>query len=325
MKKNLVLILLILCSSAFLTSAQVKKKMPSIMVIPSLDLCKRYACVNQVTIYGSIDTVADYAKAVQIEDIKLAIASINESFSTYGFNLVDLGAKLTSLKNSEAQNNARVSKGGETIIMSDLDRLKNSARPDIVIDLSFSIKNTMDQDYYCTFILQALDAYTSKSIAQASGEGVPMMDKRVGLMLKEAVAKYLNNFQTLMVQSFTKMQTDGREVVIQVQRFPSGPEFDTEYESATLGMKDELKIIIEDWINKNAVKGQYNLTDASADLMTFDPVNIPLLDTTRTPPKAFDAYSFTNGLKKFLKNDLSIESTLEQGGIGKSVLIIGAK
>ena len=57
--------------------------MPSIMVIPSLDLCKRYACVNQVTVYGSIDTVADYAKAVQIEDIKLAIASMIQRYIKY--------------------------------------------------------------------------------------------------------------------------------------------------------------------------------------------------------------------------------------------------
>ncbi len=305
--------------------AQNKNKLPSIMVIPSSKLCETYGCTKSVTINGETINVPDYEKAVQVEDIKLAIVSINESFSSYGFNLVDLGAKINALKMDEAQNNARVNKSGERIIMSDLDRLKSIARPDIVIDLTFSIKETADQDYYCTFILQALDSYTSKSIAQASGEGKPMMEKRVGLMLKEAVLKYLDNFQMLMVNSFMKMQTDGREVLIQIQRFPSGPEFDAEYTSPTLAMTDELKIIIEDWINKNSVKGQYSLIDASADLITFDPVNIPLFDTTRTPPKSYDAYSFTNGLKKFLKKELNIESTLEQVGLGKSILILGDK
>ncbi len=318
---NLIIAALFLNLFAF---AQPAKK-PSIMVIPSKTICKLNNCMKSTTVYGETKEYPDYRKAVEIEEIKLAIASINEAFSTYGFNLISLEQKLNILETEEAENNAIASKGGEKVTESDLDKLKAVARPDIIIDLTFSIKENDQGDYFCTFILEGLDAYTGASVAQGSGTGKPMIAKNVGVLVKEAVLKYIDNFQNLLTNHFVGMLTKGREIKVSIKRFPSGPEFDTEYTSKELAVTDELKVIIEAWVAKNAKNGAFATTSSSASKIDFDPINIPLFDETKTPPKAYDAQNWTNGLKKFLKKELQIESTLEPMGLGKAILIIGDK
>ena len=324
---NLIIAALFLNLFAF---AQPKK--PSIMVIPSVTLCKSKNCMKSTTAYGETKEYRDFRKIVEIEEIKLAIASIEEAFSTYGFNLINLEQKLNILETEEAENNAIANEGGEKVIESDLDKLKSVARPDIIIDLTFSIKENDQGDYFCDFILGGLDAYTGASVAQGSGSGKPMMSKNVSVLVKEAVLKYIDNFQNLLTNHFVGMLTKGREIKVSIKRFPSGPKFDTEYSSSITSTLTppasediELKEIIEEWVRKNAKNGVFATTSSSASKIEFDPINIPLFDETKTPPKAYDAQNWANGLKKFLKKELKIESTLEPMGLGKAILIIGEK
>jgi len=307
-----------------LALAQAPKK-PKIMVIPSKTICREYKCLKSTQVSGETKEYPDYRKAVETEEIKLAIASINEAFSSYGFNLESLEQKLNILESEEAENNVITNKSGEQIVETDLDKLKSAAKPDIIIDLTFSIKENDNGNYYCTFILEGLDAYTGASVAQGSGAGSGMSDKNITLLVKEAVLKYMNNFQNLLTNHFVKMLEKGREVKLTIKRFPSGPAFDDEFESKQLAMTDELKALIEEWVRKNAKGGAYSLTNASDSKIEFDPINIPLFDETKTPPKAYDTQNWAKGLKDFLKKDLNITSSIIPIGLGKAILTIGDK
>ena len=117
-------------------------KKPIIMVIPSDAYCNR---AGYVTTYqdanGKTVTVADYEKAfIQDEELRLAISELSTIMSNRQFPLKDLEATLKNLKNQSIEQALFEGSAGGSIVESPLDKIKRTAKADIIMDLDFSVK-----------------------------------------------------------------------------------------------------------------------------------------------------------------------------------------
>jgi hypothetical protein len=85
----------------------------------------------------------------------------------------------------------------------------------------------------------------------------------------------------------------------------------------------EITDYINEWMQKNTVKGRFTMADASENIIRFDQVRIPLYDENNN---ALDARQFAKGLQKYLKAaPFNFEVKLMTRGLGEAILVLGEK
>ncbi|MBU6325892.1 MAG: hypothetical protein KJS92_10420, partial [Bacteroidetes bacterium] len=78
---------------------------------------------------------------------------------------------------------------------------------------------------------------------------------------------------------------------------------------------------IQDWLRANTVKGRFNITDASENIIRCEQVRMPLYDSSGN---ALDARQFAKGLQKMLKGEpIKIPVKLMTRGLGEAILVLG--
>ncbi len=188
------------------------------------------------------------------------------------------------------------------------------------MDLSFEIKRN-GPEKYITFNLRGLDAYTSKQIAGAAGQGAPSMSAGADLLLEEAVLSHMDGFNNLLQGHFEDMFAKGREVKVMVRVWNNwGETLETEFDDK------ELTEIIDDWFFDNTVEGRFSVSDATENFMRLEQVRIPMMRVDdRGRERAVDTRSFVNDLRKYLKSTYEIDSKVYLRGLGEAWLILGEK
>lgn len=94
-------------------------------------------------------------------------------------------------------------------------------------------------------------------------------------------------------------------------------DLETEYDG------DELTDCIQEWLRKNTVNGNFNLSDGTETFAQFEQVRIPLNDEKG---RAMDARAFATELRKYLqKPPYNITSKVVIRGLGEAILILGEK
>jgi len=298
--------------------AQIKK--PELMVFPSENWCINNGYYTEVTNMDYLQKVPAYREALQQNtDLKLAIAKINELFAAREFPLEDLEQTLKSIDQERAENSLTLSKNGNELAETALDKITRVAKADIILELTWAV-NDMGAQYSLTYILEAKDAYTNKSVASVSGTGNPSMSAEVPVLLEEAIVANMDNFQNRLMDYFANMQDQGREISFDIQVFDNnerGVDLETEFGD------DELGDIIQRWMVQNTVSQRFSTKSASETHITFTQVRIPLYDDYGV---AMDAAAFAKKLQKALKKDpFNIPSKVLMKGLGRAVLIIGEK
>lgn len=315
--KRLFIVFVLLASSMALF-AQAKK--PTIMVVPSDNWCKTNGYTQVFDNQGKQVLVSDYAAAVQgSSDLLLAISKINELMSDRGFPLKNLESCLKSLENQSAEDAMLSSKSGSEISESPIDKLKKTAKADIIMQLTWTVNKNGPQKSV-TFNLQGLDAYTDKQVAGASGTGSPSFTAELAILIEEAVLEHIDNFNAQLMNHFEDMAENGREISVRIKvwdDFEDGLE--TEFDGK------ELSEIIEDWIADNTVKGRFVTADATENMMLFEEVRIPLYMEKEGKIRAIQARDWVGNLRKYLKSTYGIESKLMMKGLGQAQLVIGEK
>ena len=121
---------------------------------------------------------------------------------------------------------------------------------------------------------------------------------------------------------FEDLFANGRKITVKLNKFSSwSGDFEKEYEIN--GVKDELNTIIDDWFSKNSVKGKYNNTGSTENVMNFRQVRIPMMNERG---KAIDAKDFAKPLQKFLQaSPFNIPTKMIPKGLGQVWLILGEK
>lgn len=312
-------IILILCSLLLIVNvgfSQAKK--PTIMVLPSDVWCNTNGFMMEFDNQGTKVKIPDYKKAFQESaDLLNVISKINGLMADRGFPLKNAESSLKSLEAESAENAMLTSKGGAGVAESPVDKLKKTAKADIIMQLTWTV-NTTGPKKSITFNLQGLDAYTDKQVATAVGTGAPSFSAELAVLLEEAVLAHLDGFNSSLQKHFEDMFANGREIIIRIKKFDS---WDGDLEKDFGGK--ELGDVIEGWMTANTVKGRFSTTDATENMMLFEQVRIPLYDASG---KATDARGFCKELQKFLQAPpYSITNKLMMKGLGQATIVLGDK
>lgn len=314
--KKIISITLSLVLLSALAFGQAKK--PTIMVVPSDNWCITNGFFLEFDNQGTKVKIPDYKRAFQENsDLNLVISSLNDMMAERGFPLKNMESAIKTLEAEAAENNMLTSKSGAGVSESPVDALKRVAKADIIMQIGYTV-NVTGPKKSITFILQGLDAYTDKQIAGANGVGAPSFSAETGVLLKEAVTTHIDNFNSSLQTHFDDMFANGREIIIRIKKFDSWSEdLESEFDGK------ELSSIIEDWMAANSVKGRFNTTDATENMMLFEQVRIPMFDDSG---KAIDARGFAKNLQKYLKSEpFLITNKLMMKGLGQAVIVLGEK
>lgn len=313
---RLLLVLIISLSISKNCYSQAKK--PTIMILPSDVWCNANGYMLEYNNQGTIVKVPDYKRAFQENaDLINVISKINGLMADRGFPLKNAESAIKTIESENAENAMLTSKSGSGVSESPVDKLKKTAKADIIIQLTWTINSTGPKKSI-TFNLQGLDSYTDKQVATAQGTGAPSFSAELPVLLEEAVLAHLDNFNVSLQKHFDDMFENGREIIIRIKKFDS---WDGDLEKDYGGK--ELSANIEEWMAKNTVKGKFSTSDATANMMLFEQVRIPLYDATG---KATDARGFCKDLQKYLQAaPFSIINKLMMKGLGQATIVLGDK
>lgn len=316
MKKIGVLLfsLTVLVSSVF---GQARK--PTLMVVPSDVWCNQNGYMMAYDNQGTTTMIPDYKKAMQSDpELLLAISKINSLMADRGFPLKNLETVMKSIEQTTAQENLIMDKNsGAALVESPLDRIRQVAKADIILQLTWTV-NENGPKSYITYNLQGLDAYTNKQIAGSQGSGEPSMTADIPVLLEEAVLANMDNFTSRLQTYFDDLFANGREVVVTVRVFDdgSGLDLDKDYNGYALSE------IIDEWMYDNTVEHRFGKMDATENYIHYEQVRIPLYNQKGM---SMDTESFVRELRRFLlAAPYKINSKVIPNGLGSAMLILGS-
>ncbi len=318
MKKTIVITWLF-----FLTVTVYAQKIgkPKIMVIPSDNWYMQNGYMKEYDNQGEIIKVPDYKRAfLENTQIKPVITSIGKAFEIRHFPLKRLETTINNIKESNAMNAARISnRTSSTSTSSPLDKIKEKAKPDIIIELSWHIIQEGPRKRI-QFTLVGIDAATSKQIASAQGIGSPSISSPIEVLLEEAVNTHMDNFCLSLHNHFKDTQKNGREGIVEIRLWD---DWDKDFFSEFGNENIELVELIENWFDDNSVQGQYS-SDVGDRVMLMEGVRIPFFYERKGRKRAMTISKFAGNLRKYLKK-YGIESKHEAHGLGKAIVLLGHK
>lgn len=317
MKQPRLLLYLLAILGTTLVFGQAKK--PTLMVVPSDAWCVQNGYVMTFENQGSTERIPDYKRAFQENpEVLQVISQINGMMADRGFPLKNMESAIKTMASNSAEDNLRQSKdSGSEIAESPIDELKKAAKADIIIQLTWTVNKTGPKKSI-NFNLQGLDSYTDKQIATATGTGAPSFSAETPVLLSEAVLSHMDNFTASLQSHFDDMFENGREIIVRIQRWDDWDgDLETEYGG------EELGFAIEDWLQKNTVKGRFNTTDMTENMALFEQVRIPLYNEQGN---AIDARRYLRDLSKYLSSaPFNIPNKLVMKGLGRATIILGGK
>jgi hypothetical protein len=304
---------------AFSNIAFGQAKKPTLMILPSDNWCEQRFFNTVFDNQGTKQKVPNYKQAFQEDtEIGQVISKIGSLMIDRGFPLKDAEQELKAIEARNAEDNMTTSTAsGSSISESPLDKLKNKAKADIIIQIWWKVNKT-EQGKSVSFILEAFDAYTSKRIASSTGHGTPNNTDIVPILLQNAILANIDPFAAQLQSHFDDMFNNGREILLTVKKWNS---WDKNLETEIEGK--EITDYVNEWLQKNTVKGKFSMADATENIIRFDQVRIPLFDVNNN---AIDARQFTKGLQKYLKAaPFNFEIKLITRGLGEAILVLGEK
>lgn len=280
MKRNILFLLSLLFSS--FVFAQVNTVQPSIMVVPF------------------VPEGADIRKSLDVSnDKRQVIAQISGAFADKGFATKDFYANFKSVSN-----NAAFEDDSQTNLKS---QIIASSGADIFVEADISI-NRQNDGNSVRVVLKAYEASTAKVLASKIGDSGRFYTTDIGKLGAKAVEKAMESFLTTMQQSFNDIVVNGRSIVVNVS-FNEMSDYDTTSEVGDSG--DELRDVLEEWMEKNSYKNYYHIQGTTAKKMIFDDIRIPLKDENGNN---YNINKFSRSLANFFKSlGMSVDRDLNGG------------
>lgn len=313
--KYFILTIFALCSMSVLGQA----KKPTLMVVPSDAWCKEHGYEQSFDNQGTIEQIPDYKAAVSSDkQLNAVISKINLLMADRGFPLKDLEQNVKSIASLSAEDRLITSKtSGASITESPLDRLRRTAKADIIIEIDWTV-NTLGPKNSITYNLRALDSYSNKQVAGAEGTGKASFSAELPVLLEEAVLDHMDSFVERLQNHFDDLLTNGREVVLDMRVFDSSSvDFEKEYDGY------ELSEVIDNWLADNCVNHRFSKSDATETMILYEQVRIPLY---KNNGMAQDTYGFARDLARFLSaSPYNITVKTINRGLGRCLLVLGEK
>ena len=322
--KRIVIALVLMAGMALSAAAQMTR--PTIMVVPSDVWCNTNGYTVSFNDMGTMRYVPDYATALQTnQEIRSVIGSIGNMMASYDFPLKNLEQELKRMNNEEAELSVTTSKVfGDMVAESPVDRLRRTAKCDIIIDVAYrKIQNGPFSKI--VFNITALDAYSSMEVAACPPVETEAVDAPVEILLDRAVQDVKSAFAAKIQKYFQDTYTNGRNARVLLKRF-EGCELDFESDVVYEGQTAELAEVIQVWFSEQCVGSQYNLANMTPNTMDFNPARIPVRGKNLAGKEVpIDAAGFARPLAKWLKTKYGVECKVMPKGLGEVWIIMGGK
>jgi len=316
---NIKITQLILFASLWSVVAFGQAKKPTLMILPSDNWCVQRYFITEFDNQGLKQKVPNYKQACQEDtEIGQVISKIGSLMIDRGFPLKDAEQEIKNIEARSAEDNMTSSTTSSAgLAETPLDKLKNKAKADIILQIWWKVTKS-ENGRVVSFILEALDAYTSKRIASSSGNGLPNQTEILPVLLQQAIVSNIDPFVSQLQAHFDDMQQNGREIKLTVRRWNS---WTNNLETEING--NEIRNHIYDWVQKNSVKGRFNEVSSSEDRIDYDQLRIPLYDDRN---RSIDARQYAINLQKYLKSPpFNFEVKLMTRGLGEAILVLGEK
>lgn len=263
--------------------AQVNTVQPSIMVIPF------------------VPEGADIRKSLDVSNEKRqVIAQISGAFADKGFPTKDFYANFKSVSQ-----NAAFEDDAQTDLKS---QIIQSSGADIFVEADININNQSDGNSV-RVVLKACEASTAKVLSSKIGDSGRYYTTDIGKLGAKAVEKAMDGFLITMQQSFNDIVVNGRSIVVNVS-FNEMSDYDTTSEVGDSG--DELRDVLEEWMEQNSFKNYYHIQGTTAKKMIFDDVRIPLKDPVTG--NNYNINKFSRSLANFFKGlGMSVDRDMNGG------------
>jgi len=316
---NIKITQLILFASLWSVVAFGQAKKPTLMILPSDNWCVQRYFITEFDNQGLKQKVPNYKQAFQEDtEIGQVISKIGSLMIDRGFPLKDAEQEIKNIEARSAEDNMTSSTTSSAgLAETPLDKLKNKAKADIILQIWWKVTKS-ENGRVVSFILEALDAYTSKRVASSSGNSLPNQTEILPVLLQQAIVSNIDPFVSQLQAHFDDMQQNGREIKLTVRRWNS---WTNNLETEING--NEIRNHIYDWIQKNSVKGRFNEANSSEDKIDYDQLRIPLYDDRN---RSIDARQYAINLQKYLKSPpFNFEVKLMTRGLGEAILVLGEK
>ena len=196
---------------------------PRLMVLPDKTWCKQNNFIDEVQRQGKTRYVEQFEAAfTNSTDLKNVITTINKLFSDRGFPLENAEASLSSLDEEEDEEEFMESESsGSEVTRTPYDMLMNKCKPDITLRVGWEVES-VGFNRAITYRIEAIDSYSNKSVASASGTG-PVLARTVPLavMLEQSVLDKMDGLTNQLMRYFDDIQTNGREISLRVRTWKS--------------------------------------------------------------------------------------------------------
>lgn len=293
--------------------AQIRK--PILMAVPSEAWCAQNGYIVEIINNGNKVRVADYKRAIKENtNLKGAISIMEQLMHERNIMLMNFGIAVIADEQWAANNKADSTYKAENS-KSSLDEILKITRPNILLELNWNV-NKQGPQVSLTFNIQALDPYTNKIVAIASGTGPMVTATDFSALFQEAVSQNLDNFIVQLQDYFKDIENNGQEVVISIATSNTWVgNLKTMYEG------EELSGIIEGWMSRNANNGRFSMQKSTDTMMIFN-VRIPILGADGW---SLTIHNFAGSLRKFLKNSpCNLKCKTNIKGPGHATIILGA-
>lgn len=308
--------------SLFLVNGYAQMRRPTIMVVPSDVWCFEH---GYVLLDQNGQRIPDYQAALQSNgEIRSLIGSLGNMMASYDFPLKNLEAELRKMKKEEQEMQALASQAsGAPIAENAIDRLRRSAKCDIIIDVNYkTLRNGPVSKV--VFNITAIDPYSSMEVAACPPVETPAVTASVEKLLDTAVQDVKATFCSKIQHFFEDTFKNGRNARILLKRFEDCPytfDQDVDYFGEDVSFSE----VIQLWMNQLCVEGRYSIADESTNTLDFNPARIPVRkENIAGREVAIDAAGFARDLAKKLKSEYGIQSRVYSKGLGEAWVILGS-
>lgn len=288
----------------------IEQARPTIMVIPSDNLLKRYGALETQKIEGVSTNIYDYNKYLLANsDNKTIISLIAENFIDQNYPVQDFEQTLKQIHNQETIDFADdIEKNSKTILLT-------TAQPDLIIELDYSKKLNMRGDMSSTYsyTLNVIDAYTNNIVATATRSD--LKGKSVVDALSEPIKNNLTKINGDIVKSFSDTRKRGRNITVRINVASDSP---INLDSPSITGNTYADWIV-DYIKTHTVKGAYKLQRNTSRELYFVNCRIKLLNDDKTQ---YGVYDWARDMSNSLYKNLGVKSTNKAQGLCEVVITI---
>lgn len=241
--------------------------------------------------------------------MKYVVDAVGSEFSKRGYKTRDFISKLQNSKTNDILNHGTQT-DARTMVVQNLPG-------DIAVYVSATIRSDGAGNNACSVAIKTIETQTEGDLGKASYDsGYYGLSDSIALA-KYSLGKVTNEFFNNMQNSFEKMVSNGREVIIDFTLSESVTDWDFDSDSPATG--NIFKDTLDEWLRGKAHRSVYD-TDINTDKYIHATINVPLWDMEKN--RSYTLSNFGSELRRFLKAELGADYKASVTAMGQKINII---